>query len=68
MEREELNHSNDAARDMLLMFGGAALVLLGAGLIISNRQVQRYLGDIDINGLAQGAIPDIERYMKLRSM
>ncbi|MBA2303710.1 MAG: hypothetical protein H0W08_13885 [Acidobacteria bacterium] len=68
MEREELTHANDAARDMLLMFGGAALVLLGAGLIISNRQVQRYLGDIDINGLAQGAIPDIERYMKLRSM
>ena len=26
------------------------------------------LGDIDINGLAQGALPDIERYMKLRSM
>ena len=54
MQREELTNGNDAARDMLFMFGGAALVLLGAGLIISNRQVQRYLGDIDINGLAAG--------------
>jgi hypothetical protein len=68
MERDELTNSSDAARDLLLMFGGAALVLLGAGLIISNRQVQRYLGDIDLNGLAAGALPDIERYMKLRSM
>ena len=67
MERDDLN-SKDAARDMLFMFGGAALLLLGAGLIISNRQVQRYLGDIDLNGLASGALPDIERYMKLRSM
>ena len=68
MQREDLTNGNDAARDMLFMFGGAALVLLGAGLIISNRQVQRYLGDIDINALAQGALPDFERYMKLRSM
>lgn len=67
MERNELNNSNDA-RDLLFMFGGAALVLLGAGLIISNPQVRRYLGDVDINGLAQGALPDFERYMKLRSM
>ena len=43
-------------------------MLLGAGLIISNPQVRRYLGDVDINGLAQGAMPDFERYMKLRSM
>ena len=54
MEREELNNSNDAARDLMFMFGGAALMLLGAGLIISNPQVQRYLGDIDINGLVAG--------------
>ena len=67
MEREELTNANDA-RDTLFMFAGAALVMLGAGLIVSNPQVRRYLGDIDINGLAQGALPDFERYMKLRSM
>ena len=50
----------------MFMFGGAALMLLGAGLIISNPQVRRYLGDIDINGLVEGALPDFERYMKLR--
>ena len=53
---------------MLFVFAGAALVLLGAGMIVSNPQVRRYLGDLDINGLAQGAMPDFERYMKLRSM
>ncbi len=67
MEREELTNGNDA-RDLLFMFGGAALVLLGAGLIMSNPQVRRYLGDVNLNGLAQGALPDFERYMKLRSM
>ena len=67
MDREELTNANDA-RDLLFMFGGAALVLLGAGLIMSNPQVRRYLGDVNINGLVQGALPDFERYMKLRAM
>ncbi len=49
------------------MFGGAALMLLGAGLILSHPQVRRYLGDVDLNGLVEGALPDFERYMKLRS-
>ena len=67
MEREELTNAN-GARDLLFMFGGAALVLLGAGLIMSNPQVRRYLGDLNINDLAEGALPDFERYMKLRAM
>ena len=67
MERDELTNENDA-RDLMFMFGGAALVLLGAGLILTNSQVRRYLGDVNINGLVQGALPDFERYMKLRSM
>jgi hypothetical protein len=67
MEREDVNNGNEA-RDLLFMFGGAALMLLGAGLIVSNPQVRRYLGDVNINGLAQGALPDFERYMKLRQM
>jgi hypothetical protein len=67
MEREELSGSNDA-RDLMFLFGGAALIMIGAGLILSNPHVQRYLGGVDINALAKGALPDFERYLKLRSM
>ena len=68
MERDELTNSSDAARDLLLMFGGAALLLLGAGLILSHPQVRRFMGDVNLNGLVEGALPDFERYMKLRQM
>jgi hypothetical protein len=56
-------------RTTLYMFGGAALVLFGAGLILSNATIRRYLGQVGATGdLAQLAVPDIERYLKLRSM
>jgi hypothetical protein len=67
MERSDLNDSNDG-RDLMFMFGGAALMLLGAGLILSHPQVRRYMGGVNINGLVESALPDFERYMKLRQM
>ena len=66
MQRDALINGNEA-RDRLFMLAGAALVLLGAGIIVSNPQVRRYLGALDINGLAE-AMPDFERYMKPRAM
>jgi hypothetical protein len=53
---------------LFFSLGGAALVLFGAGLMMSHPLVRRYLGQLGLNNLAQAAIPDIERYMKLRSM
>ena len=67
MERSDLNHANDG-RDLMFMFGGAALMLLGAGLILSHPQVRRLMGDVNLNSLVEGALPDFERYMKLRQM
>ena len=68
----ELMHvADDGAgetRDTLLMFGGAALVLLGAGLILSNPVVKKYLGGMNVSGLLQAAAPDFQRYLKLKSM
>jgi len=55
-------------RDTLYMLGGVALIVFGAGLILSNPMVRRYLGQMGIGSLAQAALPDLERYMKLRSM
>ena len=56
------------SRDTLFLLGGAAMVLFGAGLILSTQIARRYLGDAGVGNLAQAAIPDIERYIKLRAM
>jgi len=54
--------------DTLLLFGGAACVLLGAGLILSSSLTRRYIGNIDAGSLLQTAVPDVQRYLKLRAM
>jgi len=59
--------ANEAKNTMYLL-GGAALVLFGAGLILSNPTVRRYLGGGGISKIVQAAVPDIEKYMKLRAM
>jgi len=59
--------ANDTKETMYLL-GGAAMVLFGAGLILSSPMVRRYLGGVGVGNLLQAAVPDIERYMKLRSM
>jgi hypothetical protein len=55
-------------RDALLLFGGAACLLFGAGLILSSRTTQRLLGDVDAGSLLQTAVPDVQRYLRLRGM
>lgn len=55
-------------KNALYLFGGLALVVLGTGLIISHPTVQKYIGQLGVNDLVQAAIPDVERYLKLRSM
>lgn len=57
-----------ADREMVLLFGGVALAVLGAGLILSNRHVRQLLGQIRPGELIQTAVPDLARYLKLRSM
>jgi hypothetical protein len=72
MQLEEIrngdNHASDESRDTLFMMGGVALMIFGAGLILSNPLVRRYLGQTNIGGLLTAAIPDVERYLKLRAM
>jgi hypothetical protein len=55
-------------KDTLYMLGGVALIVFGAGLILSNPLVRRYMYQIGVGNLAHAAIPDIERYLKLRAM
>ena len=61
-------NGNSTNKDTLYMLGGLALMIFGAGLIISNPVVRRYLGQMGIGNLAQSALPDVERYLKLRNM
>jgi hypothetical protein len=72
MSTEITEYSNglDAqeSRDTLFLVGGAALVIFGAGLILSTPFVRRSLGGGGVGNLIQAAIPDFQRYLKLRAM
>jgi hypothetical protein len=64
----EENGTGTSDKDTLFMLSGVALVVFGAGLILSNPIARRYLGQFGLGNLAQGALPDLDRYLKLRSM
>jgi hypothetical protein len=61
-------NGNSADKDTLFLLGGAALVVFGAGLILSNPVVRKYMGQLGVGNLAKDLMPDIDRYLKLRSM
>lgn len=69
MELIQRSQDNEA-RDTMFMLGGMALVLFGAGMILTNPLVRRYLGQAGMNGLnlLQAAVPDVERYIRIRNM
>jgi hypothetical protein len=55
-------------KDTIFMLGGVALIVFGAGLILTNPIVRRYMGQLGVGDLANLALPDLDRYLKLRSM
>ena len=59
---------HDSDRDTLFMLSGIALMVFGAGLILSNPVAQQFLGRIGVGNLTERALPDLERYLRLRSM
>jgi len=66
---EGMNHNgNGSDKDTLYMLSGAALMLFGAGLILSNPVVRKYLGQAGVGNLLTAALPDVDRYLKLRNM
>lgn len=62
------NGDSDDSLNTLMMFGGLALVTLGAGMILTSPIIRKYLGGFDVGKLLQAAGPDFDRYMKLKSM
>jgi hypothetical protein len=67
MDFSEAKH-NGTDKDTLYMLSGAALILFGAGLILSNPLVRKYLGQMGVGNLVSAALPDVDRYLKLRNM
>jgi hypothetical protein len=63
-----IEYHDAETRDTLLMFGGIALMMLGAGLILTTPAVRKYLGGLSVGSLLQTAAPDFERYLKLKAM
>jgi hypothetical protein len=55
-------------KETLYMLGGAAMILFGTGLILSNPVVRKYLGQLGVGSLLGAALPDVDRYLKLRNM
>jgi hypothetical protein len=55
-------------RDTLIMLGGVALVVIGAGIVLSNPAVRRYVERSPLKNVIGNLIPDVERYFKLRAM
>jgi hypothetical protein len=69
MELADSNmNRNGSDRDTLYMLGGLAMVVFGAGLILTNPFVRRYTSQLGAGGLLGAALPDVERYFRLRSM
>ena len=61
-------HEMRASMETLFMLGGVALVIFGTGLVLANPNVRKYLGQMGVGNLASAALPDLERYFRLRSM
>lgn len=64
----QTDQSNGTDKETLYMLGGVALVIFGAGLVLSNPTVRRYLAQAGLGNFASAALPDLERYFRLRSM
>lgn len=61
-------NGDENGKDTLFMLSGVAMIVFGAGLILSNPVVRRYLSQLGAGNLAQTLLPDMERYFKLRAM
>ena len=65
---DSTTNGTDSGKDTLFMLGGVAMIVFGAGLILSNPFVRRYMAQLGVGNLAQSVMPDVERYFKLRAM
>jgi hypothetical protein len=65
---ESTMNGQGSDKDTLYMLGGVAMIVFGAGLILSNPYIRRYMSQLGVGNPAQAVMPDVERYFKLRAM
>ena len=76
---EQSNGKEEAeAREILYLSGGAALMILGAGLVMTHPALRRsakaalaaLMPEIEqpVKAGIRGVLPDVERYLRLKSM
>jgi hypothetical protein len=71
MEAEVVNQNGNGSstdKETLYLLGGAALIVFGAGLVLSSPVVRKYMRQFGLGNLAKDLMPDVDRYLKLRSM
>jgi hypothetical protein len=71
MELQQTNSHDAEGRETMYLLGGAAMIVFGAGLILSTPIVRKYLSGMGVGNvgtLVSAAMPDFQRYLKLRSM
>jgi hypothetical protein len=78
MEKETNNQLDPEAKDIVCLAGGAALMILGAGLVLTHpalrRSAKAALGAImpdlekPLKAGVRGVLPDVERYLRLKGM
>jgi len=66
MDRQGNGNAN--ARETLFLLGGAALLVVGAGMVLSHPAVRRYIDKSSFGNVISNLIPDVEKYFRLRSM
>ena len=60
--------ANGSDKETLYLLGGISMIVFGAGLILSNPSIRGYMAQMGLGNLAGAAMPDIQRYFKLRAM
>lgn len=70
MNRNTLHYDRGLSneRDTLMLLGGVALVVIGAGVVLSNPAVRKYVEQSPLKNILGNLIPDVERYFRLRAM
>jgi len=66
MDRQGNGNAN--ARETLFLLGGAALLVVGAGMVLSHPAVRQYIDKSSLGNVISNLIPDVEKYFRLRSM
>lgn len=71
-------HHNSEAQDIVRLSRGVAMIVMGAGMVLSHPGVRRMLlsslasampeGEDPLESGLAGILPDVERYMKIRAM